>query len=224
LRCSGVLLDSKTRAELLKEVNDPCGLIPRRIHREAVRHFLRVVESQCPGFTEPIILYGDASWGKEILSIDVLALSMVAYSPERLLKFARGLASASANIANHFGAAVSVVFSTEDVFLAQGLGFVSNPNPIIDLALNGICVHGRLPTAEDYFDLMNQVLHYSPERIKELMEKGCVAERKGRLVYTEKAFESWKKSKQSTLFEQVMSVNGKSMKVIGIAPPHIVPT
>lgn len=219
LRSCGVVSRNNVRVDLLRMVDDSVALVPRRVHRQAIRHLLNVVEEQYPRFSEPLVLYGDASWGKNTFSMDLLALSRAAYPPERYMELLKALVSASSSVTFQFGTIVNITFSTEDVWLAQSLGFVSNPHPIINAAFEGICVHGKLPEAEDYFSLMDRALHYSPERIKKLLESGYIIEKNGKLVHTEKALKLWKESKKSELYEQTTTFDGKNIKVISIMPP-----
>lgn len=217
LRNSGIMAREGMKGELLVEVVDPLSMVPRKRHRQAIQHLLGVMKEQRPDSTEPIILYGDAAMGKNAISLDFLTLSRVAYPVEKHVSFLKGFVSAASSTTYQFGVIINVTFSSEDVWLAQLLGLVSNPHPIIAMAFDGINIHGRPPEAEDYFSLMNQAIHFSQERIDELLEKGYIINKNGKLVHTEKALQSWRA--KSILYEQIVIIDGKSIKMIGITPP-----
>jgi len=216
LKNAGIILERGVRNDLIRRAVDPTDLIPRKEHRQAIRHFLHVMDLEYPHFTEPIVLFGDASWGRSTVSLDILAMSRLAIPYERHLLFSKRLVSAASNVSYQFGAIINLTFSLEDVWIAQKLGFVANPHPIISMAFDGICIHGNLPEKDDYYELMSQALRYSEERIHKLQEKGYITEKNGKYVYTEKAFESWRKREKSRLFEKELQIEGKTIRLIGI--------
>jgi DNA-binding Lrp family transcriptional regulator len=218
LREAGIVSGMDVRLELLREVDDPLALVPRSGHRSAIRHLLSVLSEEYPDFIEPIVVFGDASWGRNTVSIDVLAMSKLAFPPEKHVVFLRRLSSAASSATYQFGYIFNMAYTTEDAWLAQKLGFVSNPHPLIEASFDGICVSGEIPQDEDYFELMAQALHFSEERIRELIDEGHIVERNGKYVCTEKAIGLYRE-KRAKLFEERKDINGRPILFIGVKPP-----
>ena len=219
LRKSGLMADRGLREGLIREASNPLQLIPRSAHRSAAEHFLQALKTYYPEFSEPLILFGDASWGKPSLSIDILALSELSVYPEKLYVFARALVNAASVVTGSFGAAVDLNITTKDAWLAQELKMVRNPHPTLAMAFEGICIHGSLPTFKDFFEFMNRARPVEKEKVAEWLRKGYVRiNEQGRYVFTERALDRWRK-KPSEIFEEKVKIEGRSISFIGIKPP-----
>jgi biotin operon repressor len=219
LREAGIVSGMNVRTELLREVDDPLVLVPRNGHRSAIRHFLSVLGEEYPNFTEPVVVFGDASWGRNTISIDVLAMSKLAFPPEKHVVFLRRLSSAASSATYQFGYIFNITYTTEDAWLAQKLGFVSNPHPLIEASFDGICVNGEIPQEENYFELTMHALHLSEERIRELLGEERIAEKNGKYVYTKKAIELYRQ-KKAKLFEERRTIDDRPILFIGVKPPE----
>jgi hypothetical protein len=220
LRRSGLVTNHGLREGLLREASSPLQLIPRSIHRSAIEHFLQALETYYSGFEEPIILFGDASWGKPSLSIEIMGLSELSAPPEKFYVFTRALANAASVVTSAFGASIELSVSTRDAWLAQKLKIVRNPHPTLAKAFEGICIHGSLPTLANLYELMNRTRPIEKEKLEEWLQKGYVErEREGRYVFTEKALTQLQK-KPSETFEDEIRVEGKKISLIGVKPPE----
>jgi hypothetical protein len=219
LRECGIVSGMEVKSALVEEV-DAVALIPREAHRNAVRHLLRFMADRYGDFKEPIVLFGDASWGRRVVTLNIAGMSRLGDPPEKHLAFAKSLASAAGNTTYHFGTLIDLLLTTEDALLSQKLGLVTNPHPLLDEISDGLCVHGRLPEKDDYFELMNHALSFSEQRVQELLDKGYLERREnGRYVCTEKAFNAYRREAMSGLEERTIQIEGKAVRFIAITPP-----
>jgi len=188
LREAGIVSGTEIRPEFLYVPKDPVELIPREEHRKAIRYFLHSLKAAIQNFTEPIVFFGEASFGKTALTLKVALLVKPAKGPERMLRFLRGAMISAENVTAHFGALMELTAIVEDAWLMQKLGIISPPDQTILETYRGICIHGILPRKEDFFQL-SQLSHPFPsEKIQESLAKGYLKPRKnGSYAYTEKA-------------------------------------
>jgi DNA-binding Lrp family transcriptional regulator len=222
LSAAGLIRERCIREELFHEPQDITLLVPRSAHRQAIRHLLDVLGTH--NALDPIpgmVLFGRASWGYPSHTLEVAVLTELTRKPSEQIQLAESLVNACENVTYHFGAMFEVFIATMDAWLNQELGLVIAPNPAISKALDGICLHGKLPSRDDLFEMSRKAFPPSEERMIELLEKGYIqsAER-NKHVYTEKALQRFREVGRSRLTQMLLSVRDKKVPFISIEPPE----
>lgn len=220
LRKAGVVVADSLNRELVYLPEDPIENIPRQYHRKAVRHFLVALKTYYPELSEPVVVFGEASQGWPSQEINVAILTRVAAPPERLAYLTDKLVLASSNATSQTGFSINLTITTEDACLSRLLN-LTEPNKTIEDILEGICVHGKMPTPEDYFDLAQQAYPLSEEKIQLLLKKKYIAMKDGRYVHTEAGFRFLRRKKPSHFIDETLTLNGKTVHVIILAPPNV---
>jgi len=218
LRDAGIIVGDELNTEFFLMPTDPIELVPRQVHQNVARQFLTALKTYRPSLTEPVVIFGEASWGKPTITIRIAALSKAATPPEEQIALADGLVLAASNVTSQFGLSVDLTLTTQDACLAQQLGF-AKPVMLISEILDGICIHGRMPTPEDYFELAMETYPLSKERIQDMLRKGYLTKTEdGRLIHTPKGFEALRKKRKSKLIECEVERHGKKVRVIALSP------
>jgi len=203
LRESGILTrENRIREDLLRQPERMLDLIPRREHRDAVRFFLGESIS-----TDPLFVYGDASWGLEVLEIDMLALVK---SIDRYGEFLTDdLIRAASSTTARFGFTFDITIATLSAWFENRLTEV--PNKTLLEVQEGICVRDSPPSDEDYFKYIEGAV--GEERIDELLRKGYIRRTERGYVYTDKALAKFKKY-PAIIKKTIVKVNGKGIKIL----------
>lgn len=203
LRKAGVLTEeNRVRDELVRRPEDPLDLIPRKEHRQAVRFFLDELKSEVPQ-----CMYGGASWGVEVLEINVLALQKSPSYSSAILTQDLVDAASAANL--RFGFKFNLAVAT---FLAWfENAFAQVPSLTLLEASDGIFVRGFPPCPEDYFECVEEGA--DEERIKELLAKGYIRKTERGFAYTDKALNAFKTA-PSAIKETIADVDGVGVRII----------
>ena len=218
LRRIGLIAGKKISSELIMEPSDQLELVPRIAHRRALRHFLSTLKTYYPKFDEAIILFGDASWGKLVITLD-LAVIVEKPEPEWMLYIAKKLVYSSKNVTADLGVIINLTMMARYVLPQINLDIVEYASPLPRMVANGICIYGQLPRSEDLFELGGYLNPRPEEEIRRLLRKGYIQRIEGdRYVYTEKAIERFRKNK-SRVTENLIRIDDKEMRLIGVAPP-----
>jgi len=219
LRQADIVSDLHVNTNIIVKPKDPLELVPRKEHRFLLRNYTSMLETFGLG-NAPLILYGDASWGKPTFTLELLALIkgyMEAEDQERLM---RNYVIAAKNLTSNYGAGMKISFALEEVWLAQRLGFASTENLLLSSAMEGICLCGKLPTREDYFELHQLVNPAPPTKIREWIAKGYVQEVDGRYVYTDKAIERFRETAPTNVVEVLVPILDRKVRFITVGKPR----
>ena len=159
--------------------------------------------------------------GLPTLDFDLAVLTNKVVEPTAMSTLARHLISSAENVTLHFGSHINLAMMAPSVWLEMKIGIVKNLSPSIIEIIEGICIHGRLPRDEDLFSL-ERLINPLPERdIKRLLQKKYINQiAKGKYAYTEKAIETFRKKARSKVTENLLQINGKKIRLIGVAPPN----
>jgi len=219
LREADVVSGFNINDELIWVPDNPLEIVPRKTHRKILQNFLSMIR-KFNMMDIPIIFYGDASWGKDVLSLELLALIKGYLKEEEQMRIMENFIIAAKNVTSSFGAVVDVSFALEEVWLAQNLGFVFKENPLLKMAENGICLCGRLPTKEDYFEMHERVNPCPPDKLAEWIAKGYVRRVGCRYVYTDKAIERFKQVAPTYIDEVLLPIFDRKVRFITVGKPR----
>lgn len=219
LREADIVSGSSINKELIYVPENPLEFVPRKTHRNLLRNFLSMIQKF--NMTEiPIILYGDASMGKDVLSLELLALIKGCLEEEEQIRIMENFVIAAKNVTSSFGAGVDVSFAMEEVWLAQKLGFAAEENLLVKRAEDGICLCGRLPTKEDYFEMHERINPSPPDKLAEWIAKGYVQRIDDRYVYTDKAIERFKQVAPTYIDEVLLPIFDRKIHFIAVGKPR----
>lgn len=216
LRKAGLIVNGAVRSELVKMPEDPLEFVPRKSHREVLRHFISAVKTYYPAFNDAIVLFGEASWGKPTLELRV-AIIIEEAEPNKMLYTAEKLILASENVTFNFGATLDLYMMASYVWPQLKLDIVDYDDLSLRSIIEGICIHGHLPANEELFELGRTLSPWSKDAIQEKLEKGYLKPAgDGKYEYTEKAIKKFKE-KRSKITEMQIQVGEKTIKLIGVA-------
>ena len=218
-RSTSIVFREHVNPEFIIEAVDPIRLIPRREHRQVVRHFLDSVEIYYPEFQEPVVLFGDASWGIFTLNIDIAVLMEDTASAVSMLAASEKFVMAAENVTASQGANINLTMMMGSVLIKYNLGLLEGISPTIEAIKDGICVHGEIPNEEDLFSLMASRIPPPNERIEEMLRKGYLEATERGYRFTNKAIDAFKKRPKSKITEKFVTVGKKQIRLIGVAPP-----
>jgi len=220
LRRAGIVSDLHINKDVIMQPRDPLELVPRKEHRTLLQDYISMIKEK--GLDNlPIILFGDASYGMPTLTIDLLVLLKGFMKPEEQERIMEGFVLASKNITSSYGVALEVIFALEEVWLAHKLDFTSKRNEILTRALRGICLRGRTPKKEDYFELHQLANPAPPTKIKEWIVRGYVQEANGRYVYTDKAIERFREKAPTNVVEVLVPILDRKVRFITVGKPRV---
>lgn len=198
---------------------DPTKLVPRAVHRNVVRHFLSTLKTYVPDFDEAVVVYGDASWGKPAFELDIAAV-VASPDPDKMLFTAKKLTYAAENVTVSYGAKINLAMMARYVWPQLRMEIVDCDNPSILSVADGICMHGRLPGDDEFFELGQLLRPWPYEEIREKLEKEYIKPvGGGKYTYTEKAIRVFREKRSKVTVTQI-NVDGKSVSLIGVAPPY----
>lgn len=220
LKRAGIIVEGKVEPEFIFHPSTQLELIPRTTHREGVQYFLSALKTCYPDFDEAVVLFGDASWGKPTIELDLLAV-VASPDPDRMYFTAKKLVYASENTTLNYGAKISLSMMARYVWPQLKLDIVDYNNISLQAVIEGICIYGQLPANEEFFKLGREVSPWPDGVIQEKLEKGYLRPiGDGEYVYTDKAIKVFKE-KRSKVTETWIQVGGKQIRLIGVAPPYI---
>jgi len=216
-RDAGILLGFEVNPALLEQPKNPFELIPRRVHREVLHELAEIIEPQ-PLMEHALIFFGDASFGFLSPALDLMVLMRTSEwdEQERLME---SYVAATSSITASYGIPIEISFANEEAWLAHKLGITSTVSPLLRESYAGICLRGRLPLEEDYFELLQSVKPPPPSKIREWLEKGYLTEIGGKLAYTEKALQKFRDKAPTNLMEVTLLVLNKKVRFIMVGKP-----
>jgi len=217
LRLAGLVCGKQLNPDLIVKPKNPLELVPRSVHRQIISHFISAVKQYRPEFDEALVLFGDASWGKSTIVLNIAVLTTKIKPPE-LLDLSKDLVFASENVTSNFGATIDLTLMLRKIWLLLKLGHLENPSFTANQILDGVCVYGRLPQDEELYELDRMTYPLPKTRVEELLRKGYIKRDGCKFVYTSKAIEAFRHHK-SKMTEQVVPVNRKVIRLIGLVPP-----
>lgn len=211
----GLTQDGAIKPELIKRPVDPLRLVPRKAHREALQYFLSAIKVRCPDFNNPIVLFGEASWGKPCLQLDLATILEVA-EPSMMHYIAEKLVQASEDLTLSFGITPNLNMMTRYTWIQLKLDVVSCNDLSLRSIVEGICVHGRLPCDEEFFELGQKLSPMPEQKLRELLGRGLVKEvGGGKYAFTEKAIKRLKVLKnKSKIAETSVQIGNKQIRII----------
>jgi DNA-binding Lrp family transcriptional regulator len=216
----GLVQGQIIKNNLIINPTDPVELVPRAGHREAIRHFISALKTYYPDFSETIVLFGDASWGKQALELDLMAV-VESPDPDAMFFVAKKLVYASENVTANYGAKINLAMMARYVWPEMKLDIVDYDNPALRSVIDGICVYGELPKDDEFFELGRALSPWPEDVIREKLEKGYLKPvGDGKYVYTEKAIKVFRE-KRSKVVETQIYVSEKKVRLIGVAPPYV---
>lgn len=219
LREAGMVLGFSINNDLILTPENPLEYVPRKTHRNLLGNFLSMIKKFKMN-NIPVILYGDASWGKDVLVLELLALIEGCLEEEEQVKTMENFVIAAKNLTSSFGAKVELSFAMKEVWLAHKLGFAAEENSTLKRTEDGICICGRLPTKEDYFEMHERVNPSPPDKLAEWIKKGYVQKIDGRYVYTEKAIERFKQVAPTYIDEVLLPIFDRKIRFIAVGKPR----
>ena len=219
LRRAGIVSNLHINRNVMVQPKDPLDLVPRREYRELLRDYISIIEEKGLG-NLPIILFGDASYGIPALNVELLVLIKGYMTPEEQERIMEGFVLASKNITSTYGIAVEAIFALEEVWLAHKLDFAYIRNETLIRSLKGICLRGRAPEKEDYFELHQRANPVPPTKIKEWIVKGYVREVNGRYIYAEKAIQRFREKAPTNVVEALVPILDRKIRFITVGKPR----
>jgi hypothetical protein len=218
LRGAGILLELEVNPCFLEQPQDPFELIPRRADRTVLRELADMVESR--GLTEhALIFFGDASFGFPSPVLNLMVLMRGDMEEDKQEHLMQSYVAAASNVTLSYGRLVEVSFAIEEAWLAQKLGITSTVSSLLCDSYAGICLSGRLPLEEDYFELLRSVNPPPQSRIREWLDKGYLTQVNGKLAYTSKALQKFRQEAPTNLMEVVMPILEKKVRFIIVGKP-----
>lgn len=217
LRIVGLVCGKQLNPDLTVKPTSPIELVPRSVHQQAITHFISTVKRRQRRFDETLVLFGDASWGRPAIKLN-LAILTTKVKPSEFLALSKDLVFASENVTLNFGAIIDLTLMLRKIWLLLKLGHVKNPSLISNEILEGLCVYGQLPRDEELYDLDRMTYPLPETRVKELLRKGYIERKGAKLVYTSKAIDAFRRNK-SMMTEEIIPINSKKIRLIGVAPP-----
>jgi DNA-binding transcriptional ArsR family regulator len=195
----------------LQSVYEPKSQIerlPRSLHREAISHFLKCLEAYgSSGIPSAIIVFGPAAEGLPLQPIGVACLTSLVQRADEHSRLAFALALAKENVEGNFKLNINPIIVVENAYLAARLGILAEPNALLKYVAEGICVYGKTPNRDDYFEILNKIAPLTVEDLKEKVEKGYVVHTGGRYVFTEKAIETFRKRAPTHISETYIPID-----------------
>lgn len=199
------------------EPDDPLEHVPRSIHRDVLKHLLGFLEMRgALRLCSAIVVYGAASTGSVTSKLDIATVSSLTMEAEKHVHLMETMLKAEENVEQVFNTGLNVVAVVEDALLAVKLGMTSTLNYTLIDILNGICIWGRLPEPEDFFDLFMKAYPMSEKDIEEKMQKGYLTQVDGRLVFTEKAIDHFRKHAPTNIIDTFIPIRDQKMRFITI--------
>lgn len=218
LRRSGVVEGKSIKSELISMPSDPLDLVPRKVHKQVLGHFLAALKTYYAAFDEALVLYGDASWGRPTFKFDVLAVLDTIESP-KIVYIAEKLALAARNTTSNFGVSFDLTLTNSYIWPQLSLGLVEGLDQRVSSMAEGLCICGELPHDDDFFILGRKLNPLSLEKTEELLKKRYIAPaNSGKYVYTKKAIRKFRE-KKSKMIEEPLLVGGRKMSLLSVIPP-----
>ena len=217
LRRIGLIKGLELNPQLIFEPENPLDLIPRHEHRTMVKEFLDLVSSKAPDI--PLIFFGDASWGRPTTKLEFMLLVHAVAPPEEINNVIQQHVLAARGLESSHNCRVELAVAWTTVWLEQKLGMTLTENPLMKEATRGICLRGKVPGKDDYFQLhfMEQPLPES--RLKELLKKQYLAYNGFRYVYTDKAIRTMRRKAPTLIKEARIPVLDRSITLLTIEKP-----
>ena len=222
LRLAGLVCGKQLNPKLVVKPTNPLDLVPRSTHRQAVDHFISIIKQRRPEFDETLVLFGEASWGRPTIMLNIAVLTTKDKLPE-ILALSKDLAFVSENVTLNFGATIDLTLMLRKIWLLLKSGHVKNPSLLANEILEGICVHGQLPRDEELYELDRMTYPLPKTKVQELLMKGYVERKGSKLVYTDRAIDAFKCNK-SVMTEDIIPIDGKKIRLIGVVPPAEIPS
>lgn len=213
LRESGIVSGKEIRCVV--EPRTPLELVPRKATRTLLQNLISMIEDLKPP-EHASILYGKASWGELDPTLNILVSFKGYLSADEQGDLMQKYAIMAGNITSTFGQYVDLTFTLHEVWIAQKLGISTPKSPLLEEAYGGICFYGTEPRLEDYFQLHQLAYPKPPAKIAEWIDKGYVSEVNGKLVYTEKAIETFRKETPTPITEVSLSALGRKIRFITV--------
>lgn len=217
LRTLGLVEGFEVNPALILQPADPLELIPRDEHRLAVKEFLQLAP-EAPDCA--LIFFGDASFGLKTSTLNFLILFPATIRPEELTSMMERYVIAASSITEAHGLSIDLTFAVKDVWLEQKLGMLLVDNALLKQAQRGICLRGKLPDKDDYFELHRLARPVSPTRLAELLAKGYVKQEGARYVYTEKALRTMRAKAPTLIEETQVPILGKNVRLLKAERPE----
>jgi len=219
LKKVGLISGGTVNPQLIVRSASPLEIIPRRAHRDVIRHFLSALKTYCSDFNEAIVLFGKASYGERTIDLD-LAVIFKEVEKGTMFYVAEKAVLASENVTSNYGAKITLSMCAAYAWVQMKLDIVHYDNPALRSLVDGICVYGELPSDDELFELGQALSPWPEEVIREKLEKGYLKPAgNGKYAYTEKAIKVFRE-KRSKVVESQIYIDGKKVRLIGVAPPH----
>ncbi|MEM2045761.1 MAG: hypothetical protein QXO20_06240 [Candidatus Bathyarchaeia archaeon] len=193
-------------------------LLPRSFHREVMEHFLKCLENYGSlGFTSAVVVFGSAADGLLLQPIRVACMVSLTQKPQEYLQLAFTLNIAKDNVKSSFNVDIDPAIVVENAYLAAKLDILASPNPLLTQITQGLCIFGRTPEKEEYFDILNKIAPLTEGEVKEKLEKGYIKAEHGHYIFTDKALNAIRSRAPTNINETYIPVNGgKQMKFITV--------
>jgi predicted transcriptional regulator len=213
LRTAGLVEGRDVAANMLYEPSDRTELIPRSIHRKAVRYFIGCLETRSPCACSAV-LYGEATHGAWSAPLKLAVLVRFS-SPETAATVIKAATTALDETVSEYEVPASLSLVTEDAWFAQKFNLVETPHLLLLELLNGIFVYGEPPRDEEYFELVRQSYHIPQEKLESMLRKGHIRPYRSGYSFTEKGIKAWRK-KPINIIEFQYPCNGKKVPIISV--------
>jgi len=213
LRLAGLVDKKNVALDVCLQPSDQTELIPRTIHREAVRYFLDCFKAHSAHVC-PVILFGKAASGRWSSPLKLAGLLRFA-SPEVAAPTIEALTRAAEETIREYGVATSLFLVMEDAWFAQKFSIVKVAHPLLLDVLNGIFVLGKPPKDEEYFQLIRQSYRMPREKLERMLRRGYIKPYCGDFAFTEKGLRVWRKAPVN-IVEFEYPCNGKKIPIISV--------
>lgn len=213
LRLAGLVDKKNVVLNVCLQPSDQTELIPRTIHREAVRYFLDCFKAHSAHVCS-VILFGKAASGRWNSPLKLAALLKSA-APEVAAPTIEALTRAAEETIREYGLTTSLFLVMEDAWFAQKFNIVKVAHPLLLEALNGIFVYGKPPKDEEYFQLIRQSYRMPREKLEGMLRRGYIKPYCGDFAFTEKGLRVWRKS-LINIVEFEYPCNGKKIPIISV--------
>jgi len=217
LRRAGLVKGFEVSPELIVEPKSPLDLIPRREHRDAVKEFLDLVAGEASDV--PLVFFGDASWGLPTAKLEFMLLFHAVTPPEEMYDVIQQHVLAARGLESSHNCRVELAVAWTTAWLEQKLGMTLTENPLMKEATRGICLRGKVPEKDDYFQL-HSMEHPVPEsKIKDLLRKQYLAYDGSRYVYTDKAIRTMRRKAPTLLKEVQIPILDRNVTLMTVEKP-----
>lgn len=117
---------------------------------------------------------------------------------------------AAGSITETHGFSIDLTFAVRDVWLEQKMGMVLGENTLMKQALCGICLGGKLPNEDDYFELHSSARPVPSTKLMELLAKGYLKQKGTRYIYTKRALQAMRTKAPTRIREIQVLILGKT--------------